>query len=123
MEGAEAGGAEEVGLVDHLLLFGDPVERGREPVVEDQRHPLDQRLVAADHAVEPPEVVVAPGVGGGDRVAVVVDRGRAVEDGRVSDSTAPTRPSETRRSTCPGTGPKPARLASRSACSGPNGPR
>ena len=59
-----------------------PVVRGREPVVEDQGHPLDQGVVGADHPVEPPEVVVAPGVGGGDRVAVAVDRRRPVEHGR-----------------------------------------
>ena len=78
-EGAEAGRAEEVRLVDHLLLAGDVGVGGGEPVVEDQRHPLDQRLVRAHHAVEEPEVVVAVGVGGGDRVVVVVDRGRAVQ--------------------------------------------
>ena len=78
-EGAEAGRAEEVRLVDHLLLAGDVGVGGREPVVEDERHPLDQRLVAAHHAVEEPEVVVAVGVGGGDRVVVVVDRGRPVQ--------------------------------------------
>ena len=80
-EGAEAVGAEEIGLVDHLLLFGDAVDRGREPVVEDQRHPLDQRLVGSDHAVEPPEVAVAPDVGGGDRVSFVVGRRRPAEGG------------------------------------------
>ena len=126
-EGAEAGGAEEVGLVDHLLLFGDAVDRGREPVVEDQRHPLDQRLVGADHAVEPPEVVVAPGVGGGDRVAVVVDRRRPGAGWRrrwAGSATARRRrrPSEASCSAWPGTGPKPARFSSRSACSTPNGP-
>jgi hypothetical protein len=49
--------------------------------VEDQRHSLDQGLVGADHAVEPPEVVVPPGVGGGERVAVVVPRRRPAEGG------------------------------------------
>jgi hypothetical protein len=80
-ERAEAVGAEEVRLIDHLLGFGDAAFGGREPVVEDERHPLDQRLVGADHAIQPPEVVVTPDVGGGDRVAVFFGRRRAREDG------------------------------------------
>ena len=50
-----------------------PGVRGREPVVPDERHALDERAVRANHAVEPPEVVVAPRVDRRDRVAVVVD--------------------------------------------------
>ena len=80
-ERAEAVGAEDVRLIDHLLRFRHAAFGGREPVVEDERHPLDQRLVGADHPVEPPEVVVAPDVGGGERVAVFVGRRRAAEDG------------------------------------------
>ena len=45
----------------------------------DERHPLDELLVGADHAVEPPAVVLAPGVGGCERVAFVVGRRRAVQ--------------------------------------------
>ena len=104
-EGAEAAGAEEVGLVDHLLLFGDAGGGGREPVVEDQRHPLDQRLVAADHPVQPPEVVVAPGVGGGDRLAFVVDRRGTVQGRRrrsAGSATGPPRPAPSRRADPPG---------------------
>ena len=57
----------------------DPVARGREPVVPDEGHPLDQRPVRPDHPVEPPELIVAPGVVRGERVSVVVVRPRAPE--------------------------------------------
>ena len=52
--------AEELVLVEHELLRADAVVRGREPVVPDEGHPLDELLVRAHHAVEPPEVVVPP---------------------------------------------------------------
>ena len=71
--------AEERVLVEHPLLRADAGVRGREPVVPDERHPLDELLVRAHHAVEPPEVVVAPGVLGGERLAVVGRRGAAAE--------------------------------------------
>ncbi len=45
----------------------------------DERHPLAQLLVAADHAVEPPEQVVPPGVGGRQRQAVLDVRLRPVQ--------------------------------------------
>ena len=61
-------------LDEHPLLRADALVRGREPVVPDQRHPLDEGLVRADHPVEPPQVVVAPGVARGERGSVVVCR-------------------------------------------------
>ena len=64
--------AEQLVLVQHQPLRADPVVGGREPVVPHERHALDQRPVGPDHAVEPPQVVVAPGVGGRQRAAVVV---------------------------------------------------
>ena len=69
--------AEEPVLLEHQPLRADPGVRGREPVVPDERHALDEGAVGANHAVEPPEVVVAPGVDRRDRVSVVVDRLRA----------------------------------------------
>src|SRR5438105_3438790 len=50
------------------------VLRGREPVVPDERHPLGKRAARPDHPVEPPELVVAPGVVRRERAAVVVVR-------------------------------------------------
>ena len=47
--------------------------------MEDERHPLDELLVGADHAVQPPAVVLAPGVVGGERIAVFVDWFRPAE--------------------------------------------
>ena len=76
VERAERVAAEELVLVEHQALLADAVVGGGEPVVPDQRHALDQRLVGADHAVEPPEVVVAPGVVGRERAAVVVGAAR-----------------------------------------------
>ena len=72
LEGAEPVRAHEPVLVQHPLLRADPVVRGREPVVPDERHPLDQLLVRAHHAIEPPEVVVPPGVARRERSAVAV---------------------------------------------------
>jgi hypothetical protein len=66
--------AQQLVLLDHHALVADLLVAGGEPVVPDERHPLDQRLVAAHHAVEPPEVVVAPGVVRRERVAVLVAR-------------------------------------------------
>ena len=47
----------------------------------DERHPLDQLLVGAHHAVQPPAVILAPRVGGSQRPAFVVGRRRAVQHG------------------------------------------
>ena len=52
-------GAHHGVLAQHQPLRG-AVDRGRKPAVPDERHPLLQRLVGADHAVEPPAVVIAP---------------------------------------------------------------
>ena len=64
--------AKEVVLAEHQPLRPDALVRRGEPVVPDERHPLDERSARAHHPVEPPEVVVAPGVGRRDRVPVVV---------------------------------------------------
>ena len=45
----------------------------------DERHPLDERAGGADHPVEPPEVIVAPGIGRSERPALVVTWRRADE--------------------------------------------
>jgi len=79
LEGAERVRAQEVVLGEHELLRPHAGVRGGEPVVPDERHPLDELPVRAHHAVEPPEVVVAPGVARRERGAVVVGRGRPVQ--------------------------------------------
>ena len=43
----------------------------------DERHPLDERPPRPHHPVEPPEVVVPVGVGGGERPALLVVGRRA----------------------------------------------
>ena len=73
---------------EHQLLRADAVGRGGEPVVPDERHPLDERARGADHPVEPPEVVVAPGVVGRERAALVVVRRRADERSRAAAASA-----------------------------------
>ena len=78
-ERPERVGPEEVVLADHQPRRPDPVAGGREPVVPDERHPLSERPARAHHPVEPPELVVAPGVVRGERMAVVVVRLRAPE--------------------------------------------
>ena len=78
-ERAERVGPEEVVLPEHQPRRPDPVSRGGEPVVPDEGHPLDQRPVRPNHPVEPPELIVAPGVVRGERVSVVVVRPRAPE--------------------------------------------
>ena len=70
LERAEPDLAEEVVLLEHDALVADGLVRGREPVVPDEGHPLDQRLRGAHHAVEPPEMVVAEGVLRRDPVSV-----------------------------------------------------
>jgi hypothetical protein len=77
VERPEAVPPEQPVLLQHQPLRADAGVRGREPVVPDERHALDERAVRAHHAVEPPEVVVAPGVERRDRMSVVVDRLRA----------------------------------------------
>ena len=77
VEAAERHRAEQLVLIEHQLLAVDLVVGVREPVVEDERHPLHQLLVGAHHAVEPPAVVIAPGVRRFERVAFFVDRFRA----------------------------------------------
>ena len=41
--------------------------------MEDESHPLDQLLIGADHAVQPPAVIFAPGVGRIERFARFID--------------------------------------------------
>ncbi len=48
----------------------------------DERHALDELLVGAHHAVEPPAVVLAPHVDGVERIALGVAGRRAREPGR-----------------------------------------
>ncbi len=72
LEGAEEARAEELVLIEHQPLRADAVVGGREPVVPDERHALDERPARAHHAVEPPEVVVTPRVIGRERALVVV---------------------------------------------------
>jgi len=70
---------EELVLADHQARRVDALARGREPVVPDERHPLGEGLRRPHHPVEPPELVVAPGVERGERVAVVVVRLRPAQ--------------------------------------------
>jgi hypothetical protein len=79
LERTEEVRAEELVLREHQLLGADAGVGGREPVVPDERHALDERTARAHHAVEPPEVVVAPGVVRRQPVLVVVDRRGADE--------------------------------------------
>jgi hypothetical protein len=79
LERVERVTAEDTVLAEHQRLRADAAVRGREPVVPDQGHTLGQRPVGAHHAVEPPDVVVAPGVAGRERAAVAVVRLRADE--------------------------------------------
>ena len=74
VERAEREAAQQLVLVQHQLLRADAVERGREPVVPDEGHPLDERAGRPHHPVEPPEVVVAPGVARSEPAALVVAR-------------------------------------------------
>ncbi len=74
VERAEAATAEELVLVQHQPLRAHAAVRGGEPVVPDQRHPLDERPRGPHHPVEPPDVVVAPGVEGCERTALLVVR-------------------------------------------------
>src|SRR5215211_2632760 len=71
--------AEKRVLAEHQSLRADALVRRREPVVPDERHALDQWTAAAHHAVEPPEVVVAPGVPRREPAALVVPRRRPSE--------------------------------------------
>jgi len=57
-QGCDIPGTPVWDMAEHQLLRLDPLERRREPVVPDERHPLDERLVAAHRPVEPPEMVV-----------------------------------------------------------------
>jgi hypothetical protein len=79
VEGAEAAPPEEPVLVQHQPRRPDAVPRGCEPVVPDERHALVQRLRRPDHAVEPPQLVVAPAVEGREGAAVAVVRPRALQ--------------------------------------------
>ena len=71
--------AEQRVLRQHQTLRTDCVIRRGEPAVPDQRHPLVQRAARAHHLVEPPQVIVAPLVGGREGTALIVARLRAGE--------------------------------------------
>ena len=60
-EVAERVAAQQLVLAQHPARVDRGAARG-EPVVPDERHALDERRLGADHAVEPPEHVVAPDV-------------------------------------------------------------
>ena len=79
VERAERVLAEQLVLLEHQLLAADAVVGRREPVVPDERHPLDERAARAHHAVEPPGVIVAPRRVRRQRMALVVVRLRADE--------------------------------------------
>jgi hypothetical protein len=68
-------------LAQHHRLARAALLRGREPVVPDQRHPLDQRRLGAHHPVQPPAVVVAPGVARRERAPLIVVGRRAGQPG------------------------------------------
>ena len=126
LERAEPVVAEELVLIQHQPLRVDAAVRGREPVVPDERHPLDERARRAHHPVEPPDVVVAPRVVGRERSSLLVLRRGADEPlgagmGQRLE-TAPSSPSAASASASPFRGPKPARQSSRSACATPNAP-
>jgi hypothetical protein len=78
-ERTEEVGTEEIVLLEHQLLRADAGIRGREPVVPDEGHALDEWAARAHHAVEPPEVIVAPGVVRREPVVVLVD-GRGADE-------------------------------------------
>ncbi len=78
-ERAQRPAAEERVLVQHQPLVADAVVRGREPVVPDERHALDERARRAHHPVQPPCVVVAPGVVRRQRTSLLVGRRRTDE--------------------------------------------
>ena len=61
-EVAERVAAEEPVLLEHQLGRADAVVARREPVVEDERHPLGERTTRPHHPVEPPEVIVTVSV-------------------------------------------------------------
>ena len=84
MEGPERVRPQRRVLVEHQLLVAHLVVARGEPVVPDQRHPLHELLVRPHHAVEPPAMVVAPGVRGRERVAVVVGGVGAVQRDRAA---------------------------------------
>ena len=78
-EGAEGVAPEELVLVDHPLLRDSADALGREPVVPHQRHAFDERARRANHAIQPPHVVVAVDVERCDRTALRVARLRPDE--------------------------------------------
>ena len=74
VEVAKRTGAHHLVLVEHQCGVRR-VDRGREPAVPDQGHPLDQLVAGADHAIKPPAVVVPPDAGWIQRAALPVARG------------------------------------------------
>ena len=79
VERTQGVGAEELVLIQHQALRADRVVRGREPVVPDQGHPLDERSRGSHHPVEPPDVVVTPGIERRERTALLVVRSASNE--------------------------------------------
>ena len=103
----------EAVLGQHPLLRADAGVGRREPVVPDEGHPLDELLVRAHHAVEPPEMVVAPGVAGRERLAAVGGRRLADEPGCSEDAAGRRPPASA--PCAPPPWPRPASARSRRA--------
>ena len=80
MEVPETLFAEEFVLVEHQLLRVDLFVGVGEPVVPDAGHALHELLVGANHAVEPPAVILPPGVDGVERFAFFIDRRGAAQN-------------------------------------------
>ena len=107
-------------LVEHQLRAVHLRVGVGKPVVPDEGHPLDQLLVGADHAIQPPAVVIAPGVSRVRAVRLFVRSapGRSAPlrpDGRVRPYTTCCSGCPASASASPGRGPKPARHSSRCA--------
>ena len=127
LERAERVAPQQGVLAEHQGLRRPARLAGREPVVPDERHALDQRRLRcapcgrATSSGRGPRRRAAPAGGPSRRPAP--GRSGACVFGCTSESTARSSPRSASRSASPGRGPKPARHSRRRASSGPNGPR
>lgn len=62
VEATEGVAAQKSVLGEHQLLRADACVRRGEPVVPDECHALHERTAGSDHPVEPPELIMPPGV-------------------------------------------------------------